>query len=347
MGNDTSRILIETIVRKTLREIKASPGRSTRNLIDMALNFSEGRFQRNFFEAAQTMLTNEKSPYYELIRDTVAHVDCERLLQFGMNVGYHGCTVGARKIREIEEKEHYNIPWMLSLCLDSETFCRNQKAYQTIISEGESLGIHAWILVSKDCPQEALFLVREHPESGFALMITPDEASEEFLKEASEAYNLMLVIRCGEGAAEVCCKMREKELLYGVCDFYTAETAKQITDGSFFAEAQKLHPAVTMAVAASDCPEAVIEEVYGYVKSARDRQLFRTVVWEAGCDSILVDSIISQDACLAWFDAEGQLITQAGRTKEACCNLLESSLQDILRHTFPKKRQNLAAGQGG
>ena len=102
-----------------------------------------------------------------------------------------------------------------------------------------------------------------------------------------------------------------------------------------------------MAVAASDCPEAVIEEVYGYVKSARDRQLFRTVVWEAGCDSILVDSIISQDACLAWFDAEGQLITQAGRTKEACCNLLESSLQDILRHTFPKKRQNLAAGQGG
>ena len=92
MGNDTSRILIETIVRKTLREIKASPGRSTRNLIDMALNFSEGRFQRNFFEAAQTMLTNEKSPYYELIRDTVAHVDCERLLRFGMNVGYHGCT---------------------------------------------------------------------------------------------------------------------------------------------------------------------------------------------------------------------------------------------------------------
>ena len=43
------QILIETIVRKAIRDIRDSPKRNTRNLIDMALNFSEGRFQSRFF----------------------------------------------------------------------------------------------------------------------------------------------------------------------------------------------------------------------------------------------------------------------------------------------------------
>ena len=61
MGNDISRILIETVVRKTLRDMKDSPERSTRNLVDMALHFSSGHFQREFFEMAQEMLQNEHS----------------------------------------------------------------------------------------------------------------------------------------------------------------------------------------------------------------------------------------------------------------------------------------------
>ena len=46
MGNDISRILIETVIRKALRDVKDSPERSTRNLVDMALHFSSGPFQR-------------------------------------------------------------------------------------------------------------------------------------------------------------------------------------------------------------------------------------------------------------------------------------------------------------
>lgn len=86
MGENVSRILIETIVKKTLSDIKESPERSIRNLVDMALNFSEGRFQQHFFTAAQTMLQNENSSYYDLIRDIVFHVDSQRILTFGMNV---------------------------------------------------------------------------------------------------------------------------------------------------------------------------------------------------------------------------------------------------------------------
>lgn len=101
MEKSTSCIIIETVVKKTLREIKDSPERSIRNLVDMALLFSDGRFQRNFFEVAQTMLQNEHSPYYGLIEDTIAHVNSERLFQFGIH----------NPIRKIAAMQLYFCEW--------------------------------------------------------------------------------------------------------------------------------------------------------------------------------------------------------------------------------------------
>ena len=99
MARDISRVLIETVVRKMLREAKDSPERSIRNLVDMALYFSDGRIQRNFFTVAQEMLRNERSAYYPLLRDVLANVDEDRLLDFGMVMGYQGFVRGSKAIR--------------------------------------------------------------------------------------------------------------------------------------------------------------------------------------------------------------------------------------------------------
>ena len=75
MEDSVSRALIETVVRKALRDIGDSPERSSRNLIDMALTFAEGRFQQTFFQTSQRLLCDGHSAYYNLVRDVVAHVD--------------------------------------------------------------------------------------------------------------------------------------------------------------------------------------------------------------------------------------------------------------------------------
>ncbi len=54
MENSISRILIETVVRRTLKDMKENPERSIRNLVDTALHFPEGNFQKNFFQTPQT-----------------------------------------------------------------------------------------------------------------------------------------------------------------------------------------------------------------------------------------------------------------------------------------------------
>ena len=64
MEDNVSRALIETVVRRALRDIDDSPERSSRNLIDMALTFAEGRFQQTIFQTAQRLLCDEHSAYY-------------------------------------------------------------------------------------------------------------------------------------------------------------------------------------------------------------------------------------------------------------------------------------------
>ena len=46
MKKDMNQMLVEITIRSTLEQIKASPERAVRNLIDLGLEFSDGRFQK-------------------------------------------------------------------------------------------------------------------------------------------------------------------------------------------------------------------------------------------------------------------------------------------------------------
>jgi hypothetical protein len=144
MENSTSRILTGSVVKRTLKNMKENPERSIRNLVDMALQFTSGRFQQDFFATAQTMLQNENSAYYRLVRDIVSHADTDRLYTFGMNLGYNGCTTGAQRIRENEKKLNCNIPWTVAIQIDAEQFEEKEQQYQATIQAGEKLGIYVW-----------------------------------------------------------------------------------------------------------------------------------------------------------------------------------------------------------
>lgn len=194
MKNSTSRIIIETIVRKAIKDIKDSPKRSTRNLVDMALNFSNGKFQQLFFQAVQTMLETESSVYYDLVHDIVTHTDTERLITFGMNLGYNSCTLGARQIRNLSETEQMNVPWSVILHLDPDHYLVHQEQYKQAITQGEAMGIYTWQFAATARPELFLPLVSEHPDSAFILFCDPAEITAEFLYDAAELNNLMLTV---------------------------------------------------------------------------------------------------------------------------------------------------------
>ena len=148
MTAKTSRIIIKTFVKTALKDADEAPERCTRNLVDMALHFSKGRFQISFFEMARTMLNNENSPYYPLIEDALKHMDKDKLIEFGLNLGYNGCTMGAHIVRKIKRTENINVPWLLFLNIDS-AHENLTESYQPIFDQGKELGTYISFIQTK------------------------------------------------------------------------------------------------------------------------------------------------------------------------------------------------------
>lgn len=91
---DLTRLLIENTVDRALRDMERDAHRSLRNLVDLALTFSKGTFERHFLTLCRSMLENETSPYYQLLDRALRTCDRQTLKTFGINVGYEACSKG-------------------------------------------------------------------------------------------------------------------------------------------------------------------------------------------------------------------------------------------------------------
>lgn len=337
MGDTFSRILIQTTLRKAIRDIRQTPQRSTRNLIDMALQFSDGRFQQAFFQMAQKMLCDEQSAYYPLLQDLATHVDEEKLLTFGMNVGYNSATFGAGHIRRQEEAGGYNIPWILSLELDRESFARQQERCHALIEAGEHLGIYTWLLFSHGCTAQCVELASQHPNSAFVLFCDQGDMNWPLIDCASELNNLMLAVPMDENAEITCDLLREAKILYSVYTVYGEDDLQRIQSGDLFCDMEQLHPAFSMLIPKPGCPRSAQEAAYSCIHAARMAQRHATMLWELRQDSMLIDRIISGDGCLAGFDAQGVFhgLDESGREQTRLWD--GRSLDGLLRQAFPKQ----------
>ena len=336
MAANTTRILIETIVRRTLREIQSAPERNIRNLVDMALNFSKGRFQKRFFESTQRMLANEHSAYYQLVRNVVNNVDHERLLNFGMNVGYNSCTLGAKKIREIEAAEGFNIPWALFLDIASDTFGQHREAYDALLRQGKELGIFTWFIRAKDLNVDMIDLLAEHSDCAFALMCDSSALSDELLEEIAEQKHIMLSIGLDENADVLCAELRNRKLLYAVHKEYTSSDLKDILNDNMLYDMQSLNAPITALIPNISCSFGEREIVYDYVLRKREEQKFPTILWDMIQDVLGIDTIISDDCCSAGFRADGSFFALANGQVIGNWNLFEHDLRSILSGCLKK-----------
>lgn len=336
MENSMSRILIETTVRQTLKGLKENPKRSIRNLVDMALNFSEGRFQSRFFQTARTMLEHEESAYYTLIEDAVNHIETEHLVKFGMNLGYNSCTWGAQRIRINEKRMGFNIPWTVLLQMDAAQYSAHLPQYDLAIQEGEQLGIYSWIFLSHSDPLELFPLIGRHPDSAFFLFCRPEDMTQTILDEIIPLKHLMPVIRWDTGADKACVMLRNAQLPYSVYYPYSQKDLQFILNGDLFSETQQLHPLFTALAAKPGCPLNIQHLAHQAAIQVRNGQSYQTVPWELSCDTQSLDEIISDDACCVFFDGKGQLFALDHPNCVPFGNLFQEGLISLLQQAYPK-----------
>lgn len=333
MNSNMNRDLIETIVKKALRDVRDSPERNVRNLVDMALLFSTGQFQRQFFEIAQKTLRNEYSAYYPMIRDAAFFVSDQRLLTFGMNLGYNSLIAGADKIRASDMDFH--VPWSIAFEIDGASYWKKSSRYVSFIEEGARLGIFSWLVFTGAEPEKALPLAEAYPNHAFAIFCEPEGITSELVAAAESALNVMFVPRWNEETQNACQTLRDARFLYSVYLQYCKEDEDDIFSGEVFSCAENLHPLFTMLYPSADCAWKTRSKVYERILHVRERQQYKTVPWDLYFDGLYIDNAISRAAHAVWFDRDGYFHMIPDRGNETR-NLFECALKEILRDALPQ-----------
>lgn len=331
MQKDVTKILVESTVRRTIKEIKESPERATRNLIDLALNFSTGRFQRHFFKTAQKMLHNQKSAYYTLVKQVIDQVDAQTLISFGINLGYNECTKGAKVIREIEAEKHFDIPWALNLEPEKKKDTECPSFYMSVIEQGVSLGIHTYLLFAKEIPYRALEYAKSFSECAFILFLTNEQITDDYIEKLKEMKNVMISVRADDGFLDTCQKLREAHILYSVHYPYKEKDKNWILNGNWLEAILPAKPAFAFLLSEAGCSHDVEQEIYQYVLSVRDGQEYPIILMDVKQDSLAIDRVISDGECLAGFDRHGRLRTHKGILASDEFNIYLHPLETILQ----------------
>lgn len=339
MKNDIFYTLIETVVANKLKDMKKYPERAARNLIDLGLLFSKGKFQNAFFSSAQTMLQNEDSPYYKLIDNVVNGVEHQRLLAFGMNLGYNSFKNGSREIKRNERKLNCIIPWEITLHIDDFSFKNNNQSYDKLITDGEKLGIYSWIIFLNRPSSDFLDLIKRHPDSAFFIFlenldiekcdkITGIEKSEirnlgnekiinineNFLNCVEELKNIMLLIELDKKNRHVYNELKRRKLLYSVYYRYSQKNVDLILDGSILRFAEQFNPFFTVFVSEPHCNDNLRKTVYNISEQSRNEHLYSTIAWELFYSNAYIDNIISSKSRYISFDHSGNLCSVDGKS---------------------------------
>ena len=332
MESSVNRIMVTTIVKKAIHGLKTDPDRTVRNLVDMALQFADSRFQQQFYSDAQSLLTNEKSAYYDLVKDTITQVNEETLLTFGMNVGYNGLYEGSKKIRNMEE---HSIPWTISLSItEGKLYDQHHKT----IDQGEKMGIHTWHLFSNHGIYECLTLAQHHSDSAFVIFCNSNEIGWNVLDYADDIRNISIMVSFDKDADVVCDMLRVSGILYGLYYTYSQKDLECIESGELMHEMEQLHPAFSVLKPQFPCQNTLRDRVYQWIVKARMEQEFKTIPWEMYGDMLLVDSVISEQPHWIGFDEYGQLNTDQGVDRTYGLNIFVNELPEILKRAFPKQK---------
>lgn len=327
MKKDMNRMLVESTIRRVLKNIQESPERTIRNLVDLGLDFCGGRFQTQFLETMQKMLSNQNSAYYELAKDVAASVDHDILINFSRNLGYNGCTKGAKVIRELEAKRGFNIPWALNLVINEEKL---ETVYPDLLRQGEELGIYTYLLFADCRPERIIPLLRGQPDSAFVLVLHSYQIDVSFIQKIKPVKNAMIAVCVDKDTKETCQKLRNSGLLCAVYQSYGEADKPYILSGNWLASVLPARPVFAFLQAEPSCCAATQKEIYDYVISVRDGQQYPVVLMDVKQDTMMIDQVVSDGVCLAGFDAEGNLITHEGLMQGEQYNIFQNRLEEVL-----------------
>lgn len=309
MRSRVNQAMLETIVRRNLCQLQRDPKRCLRKLVDLGREAADGPVQAMFFKTAQEMLQREDSPYYTLAQNTACLVDHDRLLAFGMALGWTSLTCGVSRIRSQEKRLGCAIPWSLTLHLEQRPDSLSAEDYLSLIREGTQLGISSYVLFPKDAGSVALAvkLAQESRACAFCLLLPRGFGPPDRLAGLPLPPNLMLGIdACEPGWRERAELLRRRRALYLLYRTYSGRSdEEELVSGRWAEGIVPYAGSITLLISRAGGPCPPDGRVSDYAVSSRMEQRYPTLMVDFYHDSLCVSRCISQQPCFVGILPDG------------------------------------------
>lgn len=342
MRIDITRKLIESAVTKAIHDIERDPDRSTRNMVDLAMTFSRGRFQRHFMETIQTMLARQDSPYYLVAKRAAANVNHETLKTFGINIGYNSFTRGAKTIRGLEASRGINIPWIITLEYDGVTGHTTVADIDDTIRAGKAMGIFSYAVFCKwEDTEKIEALLRQHDDCAFIVyLIDGDGDEQKAIDRLSLRPNTMVAVSTEDRQyASLMKRMKEERMLCCAYKVYRDADVEAILSGAWVEGVLSTECLFAMLIADEGCSTETKKRVAQYVRDVRVEQRYPVLLLELYTDIIAIDSVVSdQGVCMA-VRADGSVYANNPDAPTAE-NITRDTLAAIMERVMPAHGQD-------
>lgn len=329
---DFTRVLIETVVDRGIRDVTDDPKRSLRRLAEMGKQFSEGRFQKASFGHITNLLKNDDSPYYKMLEDFLSTVDHRVIKTFGLNMGYNSWTYGARMIKRESEERGYMLPWVIQIHYDPEMGARlTAEKINSLIDRLSPLGINTYVIIkehnSYDDP--ALTKVFEsHPECAFYLFLNDALISPQMAEDIKSTGNTVISINISAKECHASCRfLKEIEALYVIHYLYSSDEVSRFGDDEYINTWLSFGSAFIFLIQ-KDNDTGLAGK---FARRTRMEQEYPILVWDVYSDIRLVNEMISDIPFIFELSSEGNIIYPENTN----INIIDTDIITALEKTAP------------
>lgn len=318
MNKKISRIMINSAINKGLYAPKSDLKRTIRYLTDLGGYFAKGQFQKNFFNLAQKMLSDENSSYYELISNLFDNVDHNIIKTFGVNIGLNSWTVGVNVIREYEKKNNHKVPWTIVFDLQNTTENSITVSEITkVIKQGKEIGIFTYFFFTgykTSNLDQLLQIFKENPECAFILHTYAESITKTYAQRLKEYGNAIVSIYMDDSnpspqLAKTMEMMLENKCLFGVSTVYDDDNIDSILNHKWIENIKKQNCIFAFLIKSEKCSLESENAVKEYVKNAKTNQIYPVFLIDFYEDMNYVSQVISDKSCFIKVLHDGTVVS--------------------------------------
>lgn len=288
-----TKVLIENLFDRYLPKLQLDTSRSIRKLVDLGECLSSGNKQKQFFQAAQKLLSKDDSPYYAVVQRVISQFNPRSIKTFGMNLGLNSWSDLCRRAVQKDVP-----PWTLLFHLKGTPDALSLDELTELLRESVSIGIHTfllWLDRSYDALNELISRIRGFADCAFALFLPANLLNASVLQQAELSNNLLFSLEDTpdldpEPAAHL---LRKKKCPFALHTVYqTSSDAENILCGKWLERVNHLFSPFAFFLPGAECSDESRSAVREYTKKLRTAPIHP--VFSMSLDDVAdVDKLIS------------------------------------------------------